>query len=569
MIVFLNALTERQQFIALMVISAVLILAGLGLRDPWPADEPRFALIAKDMIDSGQWFFPSRGGELYPDKPPVFMWSIALFYALTGSITVAFLIPSALAGLATVYLTYRAGSMLWDRQTGLLSGFLLLFCFQFLLQAKSAQIDALVCAFITLGCYSLLRFLLYDGQWRWYLLAWVAMGLGVITKGVGFLPLLMLIPYVIARWSGAHHLAPIQREHWLKWASGPVVMLAAIGCWLIPMLLIVAGSDDTALAAYRDNILFRQTVTRYADSWHHIKPFWYFVVSVIPAFWLPLTLLLPWLIPQWVRAFRQQDARIILTLSWVLLVILFFSMSPGKRGVYIFPALPILCVAAGPYLRQVFSKPLPSWLIWGLTTLLAVALLGLGIAGELGVKAAVKLQAKYEISPWAFFMTVGVWGIVVVIANARRQRWLSWPAFLAGLWVLYSTWGYSLLEDVKTPKPVFDTMAAFVPDDAQLGLVDFSEQFILFSPYPVTHFGYHTPTEDQLKAAYQWLGEKPHRYILLDKSHISGDCFMPDKAIDAGYAHRTHWVLLGRETRTEQCERPASDVHTYTTIKRQ
>ncbi|MBK9088090.1 MAG: hypothetical protein IPL90_03190 [Holophagales bacterium] len=37
------------------------------------------------MVESGQWLFPMRGGELYPDKPPVFMWAIALFLKATGS----------------------------------------------------------------------------------------------------------------------------------------------------------------------------------------------------------------------------------------------------------------------------------------------------------------------------------------------------------------------------------------------------------------------------------------------------------------------------------------------------
>lgn len=54
----------------LLGIALVLLAAGIGLRDPWPADEPRFALIAKQMVDSGQWLFPFHGGEIYPDKPP-------------------------------------------------------------------------------------------------------------------------------------------------------------------------------------------------------------------------------------------------------------------------------------------------------------------------------------------------------------------------------------------------------------------------------------------------------------------------------------------------------------------
>ena len=79
---------EHQALFWLMLLGLVVLGTGLGLRDPWPADEPRFALIAQQMVESGQWLFPFRGGEVYPDKPPMFMWAIGLFYWLTGSLIV-------------------------------------------------------------------------------------------------------------------------------------------------------------------------------------------------------------------------------------------------------------------------------------------------------------------------------------------------------------------------------------------------------------------------------------------------------------------------------------------------
>ena len=48
--------------------------------------------------------------------------------------------------------------------------------------------------FITLGFYGFLRFLLCNGGWRWYYLGWFAAGLGIITKGVGIIAALVLIP---------------------------------------------------------------------------------------------------------------------------------------------------------------------------------------------------------------------------------------------------------------------------------------------------------------------------------------------------------------------------------------
>jgi 4-amino-4-deoxy-L-arabinose transferase-like glycosyltransferase len=79
------------------------------------------------------------------------------------------------------------GRRLWNR-VGFMAGLLLLFTVQFTLQAKTAQIDALVTFFITLGVYGFVRFLLCGGGWRWYWLGWFAAGLGIITKGWGCWP---------------------------------------------------------------------------------------------------------------------------------------------------------------------------------------------------------------------------------------------------------------------------------------------------------------------------------------------------------------------------------------------
>ena len=73
--------------LALLVgLGLLLIATGIGLRDPWPADEPRFALIARDMVASGDWLFPRAGGDLYQDKPPLYFWLLACAYALIGSV---------------------------------------------------------------------------------------------------------------------------------------------------------------------------------------------------------------------------------------------------------------------------------------------------------------------------------------------------------------------------------------------------------------------------------------------------------------------------------------------------
>ena len=122
---------------------ALLVLgAGLGLRDPWPADEPRFALVAKQMVESGQWLFPMRGGELYPDKPPLFMWLQAIAYQVSGHWRVAFLLPSLLAALGTLWCVVDLGTRLWTRRVGLYAGWALLFALPACARCRAATAPA-------------------------------------------------------------------------------------------------------------------------------------------------------------------------------------------------------------------------------------------------------------------------------------------------------------------------------------------------------------------------------------------------------------------------------------------
>ena len=179
-------------------------------------------------------------------------------------------------------------------------------------------------------CTALLRHLLLGPQWRWYAIGWAAAGFGVITKGVGFLPLLVLLPFALARGRRGGQPRLAVRPCW-PWLLGP---LAFIAC---RERLARADADrfaqsDPALAAYRDDILFRQTIDRYAKAWHHREPFWYFLVNVIP---LPLAAadgLAPVADSHWRDALRGRDLRIAAAAVWIVLVVLFFSLSRASEA---------------------------------------------------------------------------------------------------------------------------------------------------------------------------------------------------------------------------------------------
>ena len=173
-----EARLSRQHWHLLACVAIVLaLLAGIGMRQPSPPDEPRFVLAARAMVDSGQWLLPHRGGDLYAEKPPVFMWMQAASHQLLGNWNLAFLLPSLLAALLTLWLCWDLGRRLWNRRVAWWAMLALASCLQFGLMAKRAQIDMVLVGLTTLAMWGLLRHLLEAPNRRAVLVAGFAASL--------------------------------------------------------------------------------------------------------------------------------------------------------------------------------------------------------------------------------------------------------------------------------------------------------------------------------------------------------------------------------------------------------
>ncbi len=539
-----------RDLIWLMLGALAVLAAGIGLRHPWPADEPRFALIAQTMVDTGQYLFPHRGHELYPDKPPLFMWLQVLAYRVCGSWKIAFLLPSLAAALGTIYLTYDLTLRLWGRRAAALAGWMLLFTVQFTYQAKRAQIDPVLVFLVTLSCYALLRHMLLTTSWRWYALGFFAMGIGIITKGVGIIAVLMLPAFFIARRLQATRLAVIAPApgHW--WL-GPLWMLLAIAVWVVPMLISVAQSGDPLLHDYARNILLGQTAQRYANPSHHFHPWWYFL-QVIVTTWVPLVLLLPWALPAaWRRWQRRRDARILVPTIWVLLVLLFFSLSPGKRDMYILPALPMLCVALAPGLLLALRRNGARRVLFGFTVLLAIVLLGAAIAaltGEPGFETRQELQRGLSVSSdshWWMLFTLGMVAAAAALWFRIRHSWDGLRVALAGLWIIgFGFWGFPLFDASNSARGLMQQAGRIIGPEAELGLVAWREQNLLQADRKVAEFGFRQPAERQWHLGIAWLAQAPaKRWLLADAMYLD-KCIDSAAIISAGTANRRKWVLL-------------------------
>ena len=518
----------------------LLMGAGLGLRDPWPADEPRFALIAQDMLRSGDWLMPRVGGDLYPDKPPVFFWLLAAAMAVTGSVKLGFLIPSLLSGIGTVLLVYDLLRRVRGREIAFAGALVLLITFQFVWQARQAQIDATLCFFTTLSLYGLLRHLAAGPAFGWFLLGWAAAGLGVITKGVGFLPLFALVPWGLLAARGWPTAAP---HHDARWFAGPACMLAAIAIWFLPMLLATSAGGE--LLDYRNEILFHQTVTRYAEAWHHHAPFWFYFVEVVPLLWLPLIALAPWLWPRWREALRSRDTLTVVLLAWVLLVLVFFSTSSGKRGVYVVPAIPALAMAAAPWLPELLRARGPRRLV----LVLAAAMVAGGALAALyfatSDSADARFAAEYDLHPVIPLAVAAVGGAIAIAVFRLRDAWLAYGAVLASVLLTVGFLVYPGMNEVRSGRAFTARVEQASVGIAEIGVVSAKEQYLLQLRRPSFNFGHARWREKELEAAdaAAWLAAKPGRALVVDsRSHEL--CFGAAKGVDLGLANGKSWTLV-------------------------
>ncbi|MDO7899398.1 ArnT family glycosyltransferase [Pseudomonas citrulli] len=466
--------------------------AGLGWRQPMNVDEERFLGVALEMLQNGSWFIPHRAGEIYADKPPLFMWTVAVFVQLTHWPKVALYLPALLASAVTTACLYDLGCRLWGRRIGVTAALLFLATYQTYSILRTGQIDGFLALWTVLGLYGLCRHLLLGPAWGWYYLACGAMGLGIISKGVGFLPALMLLPYAYAVRKGWKGVVPMPGKAGAWWL-GLLVALAAISLWLGPLLVIVGqGSADSL--AYAQEILFKQTAGRYANAWEHREPFWYFLAQVIPKYWLPMVLPLPWLVPAWRKQLLKHDGRVLVLLGWVLLVLLFFSLSSGKRKLYIFPAVPALVLVTA------------------------------------------------SLVPWMLRRWF-----------SQRPRGRMVFSALAVAW-LCAWFARGFIEPYKEGLNPHETLmrdVARLTAGADLALVGWREGHWLFAQQPVVHFGFYN--RHSLEDSAQWLRSHRQAFVLVPGNQMAR-CYDPQKARRVGGTSRAEWFLAGAEADNGNCQ---------------
>ncbi|MBK8285668.1 MAG: glycosyltransferase family 39 protein [Ahniella sp.] len=546
---------EGKSLLLVLGLTAVVVGAGIGLREPWPADEPRFTLVARTMVESGDYMFPQRGSELYSDKPPMFMWLQAMFFHLTGSWKLAFMLPSLLSALGTVGLTFDIARRLHGVRAAKVAAIALLFTVHFTYMMKRAQIDPVVIFLITASAYSFLRFGLTGAGVRWWYLGFFFAGLGVITKGVGVLGLFMLLALWLGRrWSLAADPAPKRPNALL----GIAAFLGAIGIWLVPMLISVWREQTPEHLAYARDILLGQTAERYVSPKHHFHPPWYFL-GVMASMWLPLLLVLPWAVAAWRKARHFRRIEVLAPLLFFVFVILFFSASPAKRDMYILPALPMLVLALTPALLFARRRVGYQRALFGFVALLGAGALLVGLAAAFGEpkleRSLIEARGPHATFEYLWWLLIGLGTAMLTLLVLRPLGRVEFRAYsaLTVFWIGISLVAMPVLDGSSSARELMTEVARRIGPDAELAVVSFKEQDLLQADRPVVDFGFKQPRQVQWQRAVVWMQTAPEKRHVLGSGQTLEACLDPAKVVWTGVANRREMWLFTLDAVRPSC----------------
>ncbi len=328
---------------------AFLFFYGLAQFGLIGADEPRYAQVAREMLERHDWITPVLGGQPWLEKPPLYYWQAMLAYSIFGVSDWAARLPSAIDAtflVLAVYFFLRRfrlgieldGALIAASSAGIMG------------YARAASMDMALAAAFTIGMLA---------WWAWresgkriYLAAFYGfMAVGTLAKGpvAPFLAVLVIAFYAAA----VHKFRLVLKTLWLP----GILLFCAIA---LPWYFAVQARNPEFFREF----IVEHNLGRFSKNlYHHTQPFWYY---------LPVTVLalIPWtvfVIEAFVRSIRawwseRKSTRLsenhsefqfnVFACIWLVVPIIFFSISQSKLPGYILPAIPAGALLLADYLRH-------------------------------------------------------------------------------------------------------------------------------------------------------------------------------------------------------------------------
>jgi len=436
---------DRRQiyFLIILVIGIPVFFFNLGGRDLWEPDETRYAVIAREMVQSGEWILPHLNGAIYAEKPPLFFWLINLstfFWGTNNEVTNRF--PSALAGLMVVLVTFIFGSKLFNPQLGFLASVILLTCPFFTQISRWMMLDSLVTLFFVLTLYFF--YLGYEEEGRrrkHYLLAGLFMGLGVLTKGpLAFLTIPIFLIFVFFQRG--------LKKFWcrdLLWGCLLSVIIVLI--WWIPACWI--GGKE-----YVHWILFKQISGTYVEGGKHFhpKPFLFYFIR-FPAIFSPWIVFLPTALILGLQKGKDKGKEFLFLSIWFIFIFVFFTLATGKKENYLLPLFPSAALLIGSFWNPgVHSSEKNKGFVIGiflLAFLFFVGILALFLDIPQKLYPAIREYQTLGLSA-AFYLFFG--SFLSLFLFLKRKRWASFVSLAVALTFFHFHISFALPQKINPLK---------------------------------------------------------------------------------------------------------------------
>jgi 4-amino-4-deoxy-L-arabinose transferase-like glycosyltransferase len=389
-------IAARWSAIALVLVGLTANVAAYPLLDP---DEGRNAEIAREMAESGDIVLPRLNGLPYPDKPVLHFAATAAALRLFGASEFAARLPSLVFTLGTLALVAWFGRRLFGSPGAWIAAVAMGTTPLTLGFARTVIFDATLTFFVVVALVAFYEATdrrtagptdadagsgsparrpageAGDG-WSWTVLAWAAIGCAILTKGpIGLaLPLMIAAPYAAWRRVNAAVWTPV----------GPLACASLVLPWIIAIERQVPDLVEYAIVT--------ETLQRLmTDRLQRTGPWWYFVPILLAG-------TLPWsaaVAAGWrsARPLRSpsgtRDHRTVFLLLWVLVPLVFFTLSQSKRPQYMLPMVPAVGLLAAR--------------VW-----IAGAVPGAWLAGLVIVAVGAAIAAAPAILPAALDLSSGI-----------------------------------------------------------------------------------------------------------------------------------------------------------------
>lgn len=419
----------------IVIMVAAIILLPWGARTNFNTKgEPREAIVAVSMLNTGNWVLPESYGHDIPYKPPMLAWCIASASVLLNGGEVSEFtsrLPSALAAMALVLMTFNWVARRRDTVTASLTALVTLTAFEVFRTAVICRVDMLL-TFFMVGAVFLLdtENLPRRRQVLRVAGAILLMGCATLTKG----PIGALLPCLIV---GVYRL--LRRRNFfatfLKLTACAIAAFAIAALWYYAAWL--QGGSQFLDLAIEENI-GRLTGTMSYDS--HLNPWYYNIICVLYGM-VPYTILVLMAIVPLSRRTRhnspienvRSDTRAgispdsLLALCAALLTIGFYCIPASKRSTYLLPAYPFMAfgvVLLYNRLTAIRSR-VPFWYsrfisVLAVTVTVAVTLLRFGVADSISFGKSTAMVASLAHSPLAWWEWIIIWLPLISVVAVRR-----------------------------------------------------------------------------------------------------------------------------------------------------